>query len=411
MMYSDNALLVPVKILTSSNEAFLTHLSGQSDDLHPEALRPLRILHIYRTYFPETQGGVQEAVRQMCQATRGFGCMNTVFSLAKDPVPAFLRRSECLLVRSRSAFEISSCDFGLPASILRLRALAARTDLIQCHYPWPYGDVLALLGGMHKPLVVTYHSDIVRQRALGLVYTPLQRLFFRRATAVVATSDAYRFSSPFLKSQAGKLHTIPLSLDEGGLPPVDAEREKLWRERFPDVFFLFVGVLRYYKGLNYLIDAARQTGLPVVIAGDGPERERLMSLANGLSNVHFLGYVNDADKFALMRLSRALVFPSHLRAEAFGVSLLEASAVGRPLITTDIGTGTSYVNAHGETGYVVPPGDVAALSDAMQRLYCNELTAEQMGLAARYRYRKLFSSEIVGRAYRALYDSVLAGTP
>lgn len=410
-MHSDSVILSPARSIPSSNETFAPHLCERSDDLRSVALKPLRILHLYRTYFPETQGGVQEAVRQMCHATRGFGCANTIFSLAKDPVPAILRRSEALLVRSRSAFEIASCDFGLPASIWRLRALAARADLIQCHYPWPFGDVLAMLGGMHKPLVVTYHSDIVRQRALGLVYAPLQRLFFRRAAAVVATSDAYRFSSQFLKSQAGKLHTIPLSLDAGGLPPVDVERERSWRERFPDVFFLFVGVLRYYKGLNYLIDAARQTGLPVVIVGDGPERGRLMLQANGLSNVHFLGSVSDADKFALMRLSRALVFPSHLRAEAFGVSLLEASAVGRPLITTDIGTGTSYVNAHGETGLVVPPGDVVALGDAMQRLYRNELAAEQMGLAARYRCRKLFSSEVVGRAYRALYDSLLGGTP
>ena len=373
-----------------------------------EPLAPLRILHVYRTYFPETQGGVQEAVRQMCHATGRFSCVNTVFSLAKNPVPTVLRRAEGLLVRSRSVFEVASCDFGSPASVFQMRSLAARADLIHCHYPWPFGDLLALLGGMGRPLVVTYHSDIVRQRALGLVYAPLQKILFRRAAAVVATSDAYRFSSEFLKSQFRKLHTIPLSLDVAALPVPDVALERLWRARFPDGFFLFVGVLRYYKGLHFLIDAARRTGLPVVIVGDGPERERLMLRAKGISNLHFLGFVSDADKFSLMRLSRALVFPSHLRAEAFGVSLLEASAIGRPLITTDIGTGTSYVNAHGETGLVVPPGDVTALGEAMLQLYRNEAAAEQMGLAARSRCCKLFSSEVVGHAYRSLYDSVLS---
>lgn len=371
-----------------------------------------RILHLYRTYFPETQGGVQEAVRQLCLATQHYGCKNTVFSLARQPVPELMRRPEGVLVRSRSICEIASCDFGAPGSVLRVRSLARRADVIHCHYPWPFGDVLAVLGGLGKPIVVTYHSDIVRQRFLGKLYRPLQNVLFKNASAVVATSDAYRASSPFLKSfDSERLHTIPLGLDIAAtLPPEDAVRQLAWEKRFPNGFFLFVGVLRYYKGLHFLIEAARRTGFPVVIVGDGPERKNLERHASGVKNIHFLGFIDDDDKFALMRLSRCLVFPSHLRAEAFGVSLLEASAIGRPMITTDIGTGTSYVNAHGETGYVVPPGDVAALAQAMQKIYYNPLRAEQMGVAAQQRCGRLFSSAVVGRGYRDLYDSVMQTT-
>lgn len=366
-----------------------------------------RILHIYRTYFPETQGGVQEAVRQLCLATQRFGCSNTVYSLARDAVPVLSRRPEGLLVRSRSVMEVASCDFGTPASVLRMRALARRADVIHCHYPWPFGDLLAILGGMGKPLVVTYHSDIVRQRTLGKLYRPLRDVFLRRAAAVVATSEAYRASSPLLHTLGAKVHTIPLSLDAGGLPLADHARDADWAARLGRGFFLFVGVLRYYKGLHFLVEAARRTGLPVVIVGNGPEWDRLRAQAADLPNVRFLGYLDDADKFSLMRLCRAMVFPSHLRAEAFGVSLLEASAVGRPMITTDIGTGTSYVNAHGETGVVVPPGDVDALANAMQCLSVNDTACDRMGLAARERCERLFSAQTVGVAYRALYDQIL----
>src|SRR5690606_19545518 len=114
-----------------------------------------------------------------------------------------------------------------------------------------------------------------------------------------------------------------------------------WRERLGGEFFLFVGALRYYKGLKFLVEAARQTGLPVVLAGQG-------QLEPGLelpANVTLLGAVSEADKAALLALCRAFVFPSHLRSEAFGVALLEAAFAGVAMISCEIGTGTSYVNA------------------------------------------------------------------
>lgn len=384
-------------------------LAPEAESAH--ALAPAsggpRVLHLYRTYFPETQGGVQEAVRQLCLATGAHGCRNMIYSLARQPLPELMRLPEGLLVRSRSVFELASCDFGSPLSLMRMRALAKRADIIHCHYPWPFGDLLALLGASGTPMVVTYHSDIVRQRFLGKIYKPLRDQFFRRSAAVVATSDAYKSSSSLLQALGEKVTTIPLALDCDKLPAPDVEREAALRAQFGQGFFLFVGVLRYYKGLHFLVEAARRTGLPVVIVGDGPERERLQAQAAGLRNIHFLGYRDDADKFALIRLARAMVFPSHLRAEAFGVSLLEASAMGRPMITTDIGTGTSLVNAHGDTGLVVPPGDVDALAAAMQQLHGNPLLGDRMGFAARERCRRLFSSEVVGSAYRKLYDRVL----
>lgn len=368
----------------------------------------LEVLHIYRTYFPETKGGVQEAIRQICLSTKELGCNNTIYSLAKNCDPAVMHRPEGELVRERSVCEVASCDFGSPRAIFTMRRLAARSDIVHCHYPWPFGDILALLGSARRPFVVTYHSDIVRQRMLGEIYRPLRDRFLRKASAIVATSDAYRSSSPVLRGYIEKTETIPLPFDVKKMEPPRQEIISAWRNKLGSFFFLFVGVLRYYKGLHYLIEAARATGLPVVILGDGPERERLQTQAKGLANVHFLGGLDDADKFALMHLATALVFPSHLRAEAFGVSLLEASAMGRPMITTDIGTGTSLVNEHGETGIVVPPGDVGALSAAMMRLKENPQLGYSMGCAARSRCERLFSGEVVGRSYRSLYDRVLS---
>jgi len=169
-----------------------------------------------------------------------------------------------------------------------------------------------------------------------------------------------------------------------------------------------VGVLRYYKGLHILIDALQNTSLQCVITGAGPIETELKEQATklGLKNVKFLGYVSDSEKVALYQLCRAVVFPSHLRSEAFGVTLIEGAMFGKPLISCEIGTGTTYVNADGETGIVVPPANTKALRGAMLKLDGDEALAESLGKAARSRYERLFTGRLMGERYAQLYKKL-----
>jgi rhamnosyl/mannosyltransferase len=151
----------------------------------------LRILHIYRTYFPETQGGGQEAIRQLCLATQPLGVDNMIFALARQPEPHVMERPEGKLIRARSWLEVASCDIGAWAAFSRCRDAAAQCDIIQIHFPWPFADLLLpFIRRRNQPVVVTYHSDIVRQNGMGLgqMYAPLRRRLLGAATRVVATS-------------------------------------------------------------------------------------------------------------------------------------------------------------------------------------------------------------------------------
>lgn len=170
-------------------------------------------------------------------------------------------------------------------------------------------------------------------------------------------------------------------------------------------FFLFIGVLRYYKGLHILLEAARGTNFPVVIVGAGPIEQELKNQAVqlGLSNIHFLGFVPDEDKVALLTLCYGVVFPSHLRSEAFGISLLEGAMYGKPMISSEIGTGTTFINIADETGLVVPPSDPDALRHAMQYLWDHPQEAAKMGRRAEERYWKHFTAEQMVEAYVKLY--------
>ena len=370
----------------------------------------MRVLHFFKTYLPETMGGIEQVIFQLCQSTRPFGVDSEVLTLSADPQPADVRVADHLVHRARLDLQIFSTGFSWSV-LSRFRQLAAQADLIHYHFPWPFMDLLHFAARIDKPVVVSYHSDIIRQKYLLHLYAPLMHRFLARADRIVAASPNYLETSTVLQRYRDKTVVIPYGLDRASYPQPPLECLAGWRTRLGERFFLFVGVMRYYKGLHSLLEAAQGTGYPVVIVGAGPLEAELKAQADrlGLGNLYFLGRLGDQDKVALLQLCTALVFPSHLRSEAFGISLLEAAMYGKPMISCEIGTGTSYINVHGETGLVVPPADPPALREAMRGLWENPQQALEMGACARQRYERLFTAERMGQKMAQLYREVLAG--
>lgn len=371
----------------------------------------LKALHVYRTYFPDPQGGMQEAIRQLCLATKAEGVSNTIFTLSPKPHPAEIIRPEGLVVRSRSWAAPASCDLGGVDALVRFRNTSLQSDVLHFLYPWPYADLMYRLTATKTPAVLTYVSDVVRQRWLGKAYAPMMWSTLRSMRAIVANCPAYVRTSQILSDPAirEKVRVIPLGIVEESYPTIGDETifSRLGLEK-SEPYFLFIGVLRYYKGLHTLIQAAKQLKARIVIAGSGPEGDNLRALAEqtGVRNVLFAGQVSDTEKVALLKNCRALVLPSHLRSEAYGMVLVEASIFGKPLISCEIGTGTSFVNMHEESGIVIPPEDAQALAIALETLLLDEKTADTLGRGARARYDQLFSGPALGRAYADLFREV-----
>lgn len=374
----------------------------------------MKVLHVYRTYFPDPPGGLQEAIRQICLAASLFGVESRVFALSPNPQPASLDRPEALVFRARSWWAPASCDLGGISALQCFSEQAAWADVLHFHFPWPYADFLNLLSVAERPKIMTYHSDIVRQRFLLRLYAPLMRRTLGSMDAVVATSPAYIQTSPFLQSLVSRerLRAIPLGIEDSFVSCVsgDVESDILKRLNLAgNDFVLALGVLRYYKGFHTLIEAAGDIGKPIVIAGSGPEGVSLKALAKslGADNVIFAGQVTDQEKRDLLRACTLLALPSHLRSEAFGMVLVEASMYAKPMVCCEVGSGTSFVNIDGETGFVVPPEDSESLSAAINRIMDDVDLARGFGLAARQRYERMFSGEAQGRAYASLYREVI----
>jgi glycosyltransferase involved in cell wall biosynthesis len=369
-------------------------------------MKTIKVLHVFKAYYPDSLGGVESVIYQLC-VNQSESIESSVFTLSKNT--GSVRVANHFVHRAKLNLNIASTGFSW-SGIKLFKQYAAQADIIHYHFPWPFMDMLDFMMVNKKPAIVTYHSDIIKQKNLIKLYRPLMNLFLNRVDAIVATSPEYVLSSEVLQKFKHKTTVIPIGIDAGAYPKPSAELLSQWAAKLPNKFFIFVGVLRYYKGLHYLLDALKYQPYPLVIVGAGPEEASLKQQVQilGLKNVIFLGALSEADKMAVLQLAYAFVFPSHLRSEAFGVSLLEAAMLGKPMISCDISTGTTYVNKDQETGLVCQPENPLALSQAMTRLWENPEQTQAMGFRAQQRQQELFTSKQAAMRYEQLYRSILA---
>ncbi len=370
----------------------------------------IKVLHFFKTYYPETMGGIEQVIYQLAQGGSAQGVESQVLYLSRRGAARGEPIGQHLTHRAKLDLHVASTGFSLSA-FGDFAELAKQADIVHYHYPWPYMDMVHFASRLKKPTVVSYHSDIVKQKTLLKLYQPLMNRFLGSVDRIVASSPNYVASSEVLQRFAHKVSVIPYGLDRATYADAEEHRLQAWRTRLGPRFFLFVGALRYYKGLDYLIEAAKQSNLPVVIVGHGHLEHELRAHAQrlGANTVQFVGGLPDEDKVALLTLCEGFVFPSHLRSEAFGISLLEAAMYGKPMISCEIGTGTTFINRAGETGLVVPPRDARALAQAMQTLWNDPEQARAMGRSAKQRYESVFSAHGMVSQYAQLYRQLLAG--
>ena len=368
----------------------------------------MNVLHFFKTYYPDSYGGVENLIFQLAQNGFKQGVQSEVLSLSSKGGARNERIDNHLVHRSNLSFYLASTGFS-HSVFSDFREIADNADIIHYHFPWPFMDVVHFVNRIKKPTVVTYHSDIVKQKYLYYFYKPLMYLFLKSVDRVVATSSNYLNSSCVLKKIKKKVDVIPVGINDHAANPAPNLLKLKWKEIIPPPFFLFIGSFRYYKGLHILLESMKGVDLPVVLVGiGGLEKElKLQAQRLKLRNIHFLGALNDEDKCALLELCLAVVFPSHLRSEAFGITLVEGAMYSKPLISSEIGTGTTYININNETGLVVPPSNPTTLRAAMLNLWNNPQLAFRLGTNARIRYERLFTVDKMVSRYAELYRSLI----
>ncbi len=372
----------------------------------------MRILHLYKAY-PPTKGGIENTVELLAEAQAAAGHQVTVMVSASGPMPRVEIVRGVRVVREPRLMELASTPLS-PTLPLRL-LLSPRPDVTHLHTPFPPAELANLLFGRSRRTVITYHSDVVRQRHILWLWSPLLREVLRRADRIFPTSHAYLRRSPFLRDVSDRCQVIPLGIRlqpfEQADPEVVAEMRRRWMgEGSARALVLFVGRLTSYKGLGFLLHAMAKVDAHLALVGDGPERDRLAALRHRLGlrdRVRLVGHLPDELLPAAYHAADLFVLPSHLPSEAFGLVMVEAMAAGLPVVCTELGTGTSFVVRHEETGLVVPPADPGALAGAISALAGDDQRRRRMGQAGLARARAELSAETYVNSTMEAYQELL----
>ena len=367
----------------------------------------MRILHVYKDYHP-VLGGIENHIKWLAEAQAESGHEVTVIVTSLNRHTTESVENGVRVIRAARLAHVASTPLSLSfPRLLRCQ----RADVAHLHFPYPLGELSQWLLGRAQRTVITYHSDVVRQQTILRFYGTLLQRVLRHANLIMPTSPQYMQSSPYLQPWREKCRVVPLGIP---LAPFLADRRQEaveLRQRYGTPLLLCVGALRYYKGLQHLIQALPQ--IPearLMIVGEGPmhgEWYRLAHQASVADRVHFVGRIDEPALPAYYQACDLFVLPACLRSEAFGLAQVEAMVSGRPVVGTELGTGTSYVNRHGETGLVVPPRDPAALAEAINELLADDRRRQAMGQAARSRAQAEFGLPVMVARVLAVYEEVL----
>jgi rhamnosyl/mannosyltransferase len=287
-------------------------------------------------------------------------------------------------------------------------------DVVHLHAPNVVASFVWLARMRHVPIVVTHHTDIVRQRRLRPFVLPAYRAILRRAAAVIVYTRRYAETSPELAAVLDSIEVIPhgTRAEDFEVTPERVASAARWRAGLageaPVVSFLgrHVG----YKGIDVLLAAlARLPGVHAVLGGDGPELGRNRALAASLGVGERAHFVGPLDREATVRLylgSDVFVLPAINRTESFGQVQVEAQLCRLPVVATDVRSGVTEVTRDGETGLVVPPGDPRGLAAAVERLVADPALRRRLGEAGERRARTCYVEAVTGPRLRALFRRI-----
>ena len=358
-----------------------------------------KILHVGK-FYPPHHGGMERVLETLCQASRGLVDNHVLVANAgRETVEEEVGGIPVTRVGTLGA--VGSVHVA-PAFAGYLRRATA--DLIVLHEPNPWALLSYAFARPRAPLAIWYHSDVVRPALqYALFYAPMARIAYSRAKRFVVSSPPLAAHATALAPYQSRVSVIPFGIDPApwrqaaDTPPADPP------------FVLFAGRHVDYKGVDVLLRALQGCGVRAVIAGDGPRRAAWEQLSRELGldgRVTFTGDVSDQELRRLMQTCTAFVLPSITQAEAFGYVQLEAMAAGRPVISTDVLSGVSWVNQDGRTGMVVRAGDADALRAAIARVTGDPALAARLGAAGRARVEEEFTIERLRERLRRLYEDL-----
>lgn len=370
-------------------------------------MEDIQVLHIGK-YYPPYIGGTESHLSTLVDELKkevkiDVLCANTKFRTAIEKCDGIsIYRLACL----GSLFSVP-LTLSLPIWLKKRKA-----DILHFHLPNPLAILSYFLSKPKGRIIVSYHSDIVRQRFFSPLFNPFLIRFLKKAEAIIVTSDNLIKNSPMLRRFKNRCKIIPHGIDINQFQANEGivNKAEEIRQRYKTPLILFVGRLVYYKGLEYLLKAMQGIKARLLIIGNGPLQNRLKRLSNhyGISDkIIWLGEMENERIIPFYYACDVFVLPSSMKAESFGIVQLEAFACGKPVVSTDLPTGVPLVNLNENTGLIVPPCNSFVLAYALNRLLVSAKLQKIYGENAKERVQREFTKERMVKEVLEVYRKVL----
>ena len=371
----------------------------------------MKILQIGKTY--PLIGGVDKVIFELSLGFSRNQIRCDVLCASIDRKTHTIHQNAFSTIYAISSLGSIASTWISPGMILKLRKIIQNYDIIHIHHPDPMAALALLLCSniKEKKIVLHWHSDIVKQKLLLKLYFPLQNWLLKRADKIIATSPIYAENSIYLKPHLKKVEIIPIGVEVNH--DLDITLETKIKSNFAGKKIIYsLGRLCYYKGFEYLIDAAKylDDSYVVLIGGGGPLKKDLalkISQSDLQNKVFLLGRIDDKDMATYFATSTIFCLPSIEKSEAFGIVQIEAMSFGKPIIATNIPeSGVSWVNKHGDSGLNVEPKDAIGLAQAIMDICENEESLNKYSANSLKRFSDEFTVDRMTTKVLGLYKEL-----
>ena len=374
----------------------------------------MKVVQTNKAYYPKV-GGIETTITNLSEG------LVKDFKVSVQVLTCNDQRSSKKVMKNLNGVDIiyvPTIGFvaSLPISVAYMKSLSQLNgDILHVHEPFPWADLSYLFSkkirSNFRKLVVSWHSDIVRQKWALTFYRPYIHKFLKLADKILVSNKNLIEFSEYLPDYKSKCEVIPLGakLDWVNNSSNHSDRVKKIKSEYASPLVLFVGRLVYYKGIQYLIEAINQVpDVSLVIIGSGHLKKELLNQIKNLNlkkRIHILPEVDEETLHSFYEACDIFVLPSVEKSETYGIVQIEAMACGTPVICTELRTGTTFINQHGMTGLVVPPRDSKALAEAINNLANNISLRAELGKNARQRaLKELTAEKMVERTYKVYND-------
>lgn len=367
----------------------------------------IKVLHIGK-YYPPFFGGIEKVNFDLVE--------NLNNSEIKTDVLCFDHQKGKTAVEEKSGYKIFRCStlltlISTPISISifkTLKSIYKEYDIVHIHLPNPVAAVAYQFLNYKGKIVLHWHMDIFKKKFVKFFYNPFQKHLLKKADNIIVTSPIYLETSENLKDYREKCRVIPIGINNSYLTENLEFRKELEEKYHGKTVVFAMGRLVYYKGFEYLIDAAQQLNknTVVLIGGTGVLKgklEKRIREKKVQNKVKLLGKIPQEDLKEYYNRADLFCLPSVERTEAFGIVLIEALSMGLPLVSTNIGTGTSWINQHNQTGFVVPPKNAHELAKAINEIGKDPILKRKFAEKSKQRFQAKFTLEQMLDKMKNLY--------